>query len=309
MPLDAQSQVLIDEMNAFAADYPPYHTLSPETLRTIMKRPSSPKSEMFKVEDRPIPGPAGDITIRVYTPSEGGPFPLLVWYYGGGWVIGNLDVTDGSCRRLAEGAQCVVASIQYRLAPENKFPAGVEDCYAATAWLAKNAATINADATRLAVGGASAGGNLSAVVSLMARDRGGPPVALQIMVVPMTDRNFETKSYLDNAEGYWNTRAWMMYFWDHYLKDESDAKNPYAAPLQAKDLSGLPPALIMTAEYDPLRDDGAAYAERLKQAGVPTTYICYKGTTHGFFSGPSRIDKGKEAVAQAVQALRTAFAS
>ena len=306
MPLDAQSQAVLDELTAL--NLPPLHTLSPETLRGLIKIPIGPVPEMFKVEDRPIPGPGGDITIRVYTPSKGGPFPLLVWYHAGGWVVGDLDISEGSCRRLAEGAQCVVASVDYRLAPENKFPAAAEDCYVATAWLAKNAAAINADATRLAVGGNSAGGNLSAVVSLMARDRGGPPLVLQFMVDAVLDYNFDTRSFLDNAEGYWNTRNWTIYFWNHYLRDESDAKNPYAAPMQAKDLSGLPPALIMTAEYDPLRDDGAGYAERLKQAGIPTTYICYPETIHSFFTRSPRIDKGKEAVAQAVQALKTAFA-
>ena len=306
MPLDAQSQAILDEMNA--SNPLPMQTLSPEELRRAVKLPPVPGLDVFKVEDRPIPGPGGDITIRVYTPSEGGPFPVLVWFHGGGWVLGNLDIDDVTCRRLALGAQCIVASVEYRLAPENKFPSPAEDCYAATAWLAGNGATINADAARLAVGGASAGGNLSAAVSLMARDRGGPPLALQIMVAPITDRNFDTRSYLEKGEGYWVTRDAMVYFWDLYLRDEADAKNPYAAPMQAKDLNGLPPALIMTAEYDPLCDDGAGYAERLKQGGVPTTYIRYEGTTHSFFRGAGRIDRGKEAVAQAVQALRTAFA-
>ena len=162
MPVDAQTQAVLDELNV--PGHPPYHTVTPETLRSLVKLPSGPAPEMFKVEERPIPGPAGDITIRVYIPSEGGHFPLLVWYHGGGWVIGDLDMTDGSCRRLAVGAQCVVASVDYRLAPEHKFPAAAEDCYAATAWLAKNAASINADGSRVAVGGASAGGNLAAVV-------------------------------------------------------------------------------------------------------------------------------------------------
>ena len=306
MPLDAQSQAVLDEISS--VNLPPYHTLSPETLRSSLRRALDPGPEVAKVEDHRVLGPGGDVPIRVYTPFGAGPFPALVWIHGGGWVIGSLDTTDGSCRRLALGAQCVVASVDYRLAPENKFPAGAEDCYSATAWVAKNAATINVDGSRLAVGGASAGGNLAAVVPLMVRDRGGPPLRLQILVVPVTDRNFDTKSYLDKANGYWVTREWMMYFWDHYLKDESDAKNPYAAPMQAKDLSGLPPALIMTAEYDPLCDDGAGYAERLKQAGIPTTYICYSGTIHSFFGGSERIDKGKEAVAQAVQSLTAAFA-
>ena len=305
MPLDPQSQAVLDAMTS--GDLPPLHTLPPETLRN-MSRTRDTGPEVAKVEDSQIPGPGGDIPIRVYTPSGTGPFPVLVWFHGGGWVMGNLDSTDGTCRRLTLGAQCVVISVDYRLAPENKFPAAAEDGYAAIDWIAKNGATINADGSRLAVGGTSAGGNLCAVVSLMARDRGGPPLVLQIMIVPVTDHNFDTTSYMEKAEGYWVTRKWMMYFWDLYTRDEDDTKNPYAAPMQAKDLSGLPPALVMTAEYDPLCDDGARYAERMKQAGVPTTYICYPGTIHSFFARADTIDRGREAVVQAVQALKEAFA-
>ena len=306
MPLDVQSQAILDEMTA--VNVPPYHTLSPETLRSIQRRALDPGVEVAKVEDRHIPGPGGDIPVRVYTPPGVGPFPALVWFHGGGWVLGNLDISDGTCRRLAMGAQCVVVSVDYRLAPENKFPAAADDCYAATAWVAQNGATINVDGARLAVSGSSAGGNLTASVSLMARDRGGPPLALQIMVVPALDYNCNTRSCLEKAEGYSVTRNDVIYFWNHYLRDEADAKNPYAAPMQAEDLSGLPPTLIMTAEYDPLCDDGAGYAERLKQAGVPTTYTCYQGTIHIFFGAADKLDQGKRAMSQAVEALKSAFA-
>ena len=219
-------------------------------------------------------------------------------------MVGSLDISDGTSRHLCVGADCVVISVDYRLAPEAKFPGAAEDCYAATKWVVENASSINVDPHGIAVGGDSAGGNLAAVVSLMARERGGPPLAFQLMVYPVTDRDFRTDSYQRNAEGYLLTRESMVWYWDQYLGEASDAVNPYAAPMQAKDLKGLPPALVITAEFDPLRDEGEAYAKRLEAAGVRTSCTRYDGMIHGFFGMPDMIDKGEEAITQASAALR-----
>jgi acetyl esterase len=248
------------------------------------------------------------LPVRIYTPNGSGLFPVLVWFHGGGWVVGDLDTADATSRNLTVAANCVVVSVDYRLAPETKFPGPAEDCYAATQWVEQNAASINVDPGRIAVGGDSAGGNLAAAVSLMARDRGVSLPVFQLLVYPVTDRNFESKSYVSNAEGYQLTRDGMAWYWDHYLKNDADASNPYAAPLQAPELSGLPPALVITAEYDPLRDEGEAYAHRLEAAGVPTVYTRYDGMIHGFFGMAAAIDKGKQAVDQASSALQSAFA-
>ena len=259
--------------------------------------------EVFKVEDRRIPGPAGEIPVRIYTPSEDGPFPVLLEFHGGGWVFGGIESYDGNCRRLCRGADCVVVNVGYRLAPENKFPAAVDDAYAATKWVADNAASINVDPTRIAVGGDSAGANMSTVVALMARERGGPPLALQILVCPAVQRDFTPLTY-DREE---TPPMPVPWFWQQYLNDEADASNPYACPMHA-DLRGLPPALVITAEYDPVSDEGAAFAEKLKQAGVPTTFKHYEGMIHIFHQYPGFIDGAREAVEQEVDALKAAFA-
>ena len=230
-----------------------------------------------------------------------------MWFHGGGWVVGDLDTADPTARHLSVGAGCVVVSVDYRLAPETKFPGAADDCYAATQWAVQHAAQINGDPHRIAVGGDSAGGNLAAAVSLMARDRGGLALAFQLLVYPVTHCNYTTGSYQRYAEGYLLSRDGMRWYWDHYLHTPADASNPYAAPLVAQNLSGVPPALIITAECDPLCDEGAAYAQRLKEAGVPTTYSCYDGMIHGFFALPTMLDKGKQAVAEASAALQTAL--
>ncbi len=308
MPLEPQAQAVLDQMEAMGL--PPAHTVSPEDARTNLNaRPRTPGPEMAKVEDRSIPGPGPDIPVRIYTPEGSGPFPGLVWFHGGGWVVGNLDTADGNARHMAAGAGCVVVSVGYRLAPEDKFPAAADDSYAATRWTADNAASIGVDPERIAVGGDSAGGNLAAVVSLMTRDRGGPPLVFQLLVYPATERNFETESCRENANGYLLTTDSMKWFWDHYLGSEEDAANPYAAPMVADDLTGLPPALTVTAEFDPLRDEGEAYGRRLQAAGVPATNSRYDGMIHGFFSMSGVVDKGREAVLEASTALKAAFAS
>ena len=307
MPIDPQAQVVIDQWDALGQ--PPQNTLTPAQVRANAEvRPLAEGPEVAGIENRRIPGPEVEIPVRVYTPEGKAPFPTLMYFHGGGWVYGTLDMVDATCRHLCVGGQCVVVSVDYRLAPEAKFPAAADDCYAATEWVYKTASAVGVDPARIAVGGSSAGGNLAAAVCLMARDRGGPLLSFQLLVVPVIDRNFETPSYYQHSDGYLLTRDTMSWYWDHYLSAPSDASNPYAAPIQAKDLSGLPPALVITAEYDPLRDEGEAYARRLESAGVSTVCTRYDGMIHGFFGMYDALDRAKEAVSQASAALRNAFA-
>ena len=306
MPLDPQIMQVMEQVAALGL--PAAHTVSPAEARANAKlRPRAPGPEVAKVEDRNIPGPNGDVPVRIYTPEGDGPFPILAWYHGGGWVVGDLESADGSARNLCVGGQCVVVSVDYRLAPETKFPGPAEDCWAATTWAVDNASSFNGDPTRLAVGGDSAGGNLAAAMSLMAADRGGPEIAFQLLVYPVTDADLNSVSYGENGEGYSLTKATMQWYWDHYLSGGEDAANPYAAPHQANSLAGQPPALVITAEYDPLRDEGEAYAKRLQEAGVAATSTRYDGVIHGFFSMGAVVDKGQQAVDEASAALRKAF--
>lgn len=240
------------------------------------------------VEDRTIPGSAGSIPVRIYSPTGAGPFAAIVFFHGGGFVLGDLDQYNPTCVGLVLATGCKVISVDYRRAPEHKFPAAPEDCYAATQWVANNAAQLHIDPQRISVAGDSAGGNLAAAVTLMARDRNGPALHKQILVYPVTEYFSEGQatphsSYVENAEGYMLTAQAMDHFWHLYLASVGDATNPYASPLRAKDLSGLPPALILTAEYDPLREEGERYAERLREAGVPVTLQRFDGMIHGFW--------------------------
>jgi acetyl esterase len=236
----------------------------------------------------------------VYTPFGEPPFPVFVYLHGGGWVLGGLDDTDAVCRAIANAACCLVVSVDYRLAPEHKFPAPAEDAYHATKWIAQNSASLGGNGDPVAVGGMSAGGNLAATVALIARDRGGPPLRCQVLNVPVTDFSFDTPSYRENGKDFLPTRNEMRWFWGHYLATPADGADPYASPLRAPDLCGLPPALVQTAEYDPLRDEGRAYADRLRAAGVPVRYKCYEGMLHMF--------QGPEALHDMVSYLRQAFA-
>lgn len=307
MPLDPQAKALLDQFAAIGGQS--LSSMSVPDARRAMEVLAAMRGEPAPIGsavDRRIPGPAGDIPVRVYTPNATAPLPLLVYFHGGGWVLGGLDTHDGVCRELANGAGCIVVSVDYRLAPEHKFPAAAEDCYAATRWVAANAAELGGDAQRVAVGGDSAGGNLTAVVALMARDRGGPPIIFQLLIYPATMAAFDTESYRDNADGYLLTTADMRWFWNHYLDRSNDAANPYASPLMAK-LTGLPPALVITAEFDPLRDEGEQYAHRLEEAGVAARLTRYDGMIHGFFGMGHLMDKAKAAVQQACANLRMVF--
>ena len=307
MPLDPQAQAVIDTVNSLGL--PAVWEVSPEQARiNAAARPRPAGPEVARVEDRSIPGPDGDVPVRIYTPEGDGPFPILAWYHGGGWVIGDLESADGTARHLCKGSGSVVVSVDYRLAPETKFPGPAEDCYAASVWAVNNAASLNADASRLAVGGDSAGGNLAAAISLMAADRGGPAIAHQLLVYPVTERNYDTPSYSQNAEGFLLARDAMIWYWDAYLADSADADNPYAAPMKAASLAGQPSSLVITAEFDPLRDEGEAYGRRLKEAGVPTTISRYDGMIHGFFGMVGIMDKSGQVMEEATAALRAAFA-
>jgi acetyl esterase len=308
MPLDPQAQQVLEQIAALGL--PPNHLVSPSQARINMKsRPRVAGPEVARVEDRLIPGPGVDIPVRIYTPPGAGPFPILVWFHGGGWVVGDLETADPTARHLTVGAKCVVISVDYRLAPETKFPGAADDCYAATVWAAQQATRLNGDPSKIVVGGDSAGGNLAAAVALMARDRGGLSLTFQLLVYPVTARDFDMSSYRQKAEGFGLTLDAMRWYWDHYLQHPEDASNPYAAPLVAENLRGLPPALVITAEYDPLCDEGQAFAKRLQAAGVPTTYSQYDGMIHGFFGMTAVLDKGKQAVAEACAALQHAFAT
>jgi acetyl esterase len=309
MPLDQQTKALIDAMQSagmvleFEKMTPPQARQAMEQMAAATRGPGEP---VAKVEDRTVPTPDGHVPIRIYTPDGPAPYPVMLFYHGGGWVIGNIESHDALCRKLTNAIGCVTVSVDYRLAPEAKFPAAAEDCYAATKWVSENAAVFGCDPKRLIVCGDSAGGNLAAAVPLMAKDRGGPPIAFQVLIYPCTDGSLDTGSMRDLAEGYFLTRGAMVWFWNQYVRDHNDRSNPYAAPIHAPELRGLPPALVITAEYDPLREEGEAYAAKLKAAGVPVTRTRYAGTIHGFVSMADNLDKGKEAIEQVVSAVKKA---
>jgi acetyl esterase len=304
MALDPQMKALLDQMAA--ANLQPFHKLTPQEARAARRAPQGELEPVAHVEDRTIPGPGGEIPVRIYVPKGNGPFGVLVYFHGGGWVVGNIEMTDQPCRMLTNAGRCVTISVDYRLAPEHKFPAGPEDCYAATKWAADNAAALNCDAARIAVGGTSAGATLAAAVALMARDRGGPRVAYQLLVYPATTSALDTPSHREFAKDsyYILSRADMEWFWGHYLGSEADRTNLYACPAYAKTLRGVAPAFVITAEYDPLRDEGEAYAARLREEGVQVVLRRYAGVTHGFFGMPAQLDKAKAAIAEAGSALR-----
>jgi acetyl esterase len=308
MPLDPQARQVLDQMAALGL--PPNHMVSPQQARENMRnRPRVDGPEVAKVEDRSVSWRDAEVPVRIYTPAGTGPFPILIWCHGGGMVVGDLETADATARHLTVETGCVTVSVDYRLAPETKFPGACDDCYAAAVWASDNAASIQGDASRMAVGGDSAGGNLAAVVAQMARDRANPDLAFQLLVYPMTSLDFETPSYVDNADGYLLTRDSMKWYWDQYLGASDDPNHPYAVPSRAGSFKNLPPALVITAEFDPLRDEGEAYAKNLEAAGVPTTHSRYDGMIHGFFGMSGAVDKAGQAVSEAAAAMKKTFAS
>jgi len=305
MALAPDARQLLDQLEKL---HPPITSLSVEEVRrlreVIYPKLWGEKEAIANVEDRFIPGAAGEIQARVYQPAINAPLPLLVYFHGGGWVTCSVDAYDGLCRAIANRAECVVVSVNYRLAPEHKFPSAVKDAYAATVWVARNAQALGGDPGRIAIGGDSCGGNLTAAVALMAREQKYPSLSFQLLLYPCVDYEFERPSCLENAKGYYLTLDAMHWFWKHYLTSETDAANPYASPLRAENLSDLPPALIITAEFDPLRDQGEAYAKRLQEANVPVIYKCYDGMIHCFLSFPKQIERAKEGLQEVVEAIR-----
>lgn len=307
MPLDPQTQTLLERLKAI--DFKLTRDLTPVQARKrqrALQQFTAPREvePVAQVENRSIPGPVGELPLRIYRPWGSGPFPMLLYFHSGGGVIGDLDSEDGLCRRLTNLVKCLVISVDYHLAPEYKFPTGQEECYAATRWVAEHAAGLNGLATGLAVGGLSAGASLAASVAHMARDRGGPALVFQLLLAPLTDfRLRETASFIQYARDYLLTREDIFWYADHCLESEADRLNPLASPYLAPTFAGLPPALIVTAEYDPLRDDGEEYGERLKEAGVPVTISRRAGAIHCFIV-PSQLD---QVLAESALALCAAF--
>lgn len=302
MPLHPQVKAVIAKRDASVPPPSPDASLA-ELRERFMDTWRESGPEVASLQDRTIPGPGGPLPIRIYRSSTSEVLPVLMSFHGGGFVFGGVDAYDGNARRLAAGADCCVVTVEYRLAPEHRFPAAPEDCYAATRWVADNAIELGIDPDRIAVGGDSAGANLSTVVAMMARDRGGPPLVLQILMVPTVHPTWDEMMH-DPEETPPSGREW---WWGQYLNDPTDAANAYAAPLSADDLSGLPPALVVTAEYDDLLGEGHAYAAYLEAAGVPTEYRMYEGMWHIFHMYPSSIDLGREAVDAEIAAMRKAF--
>ncbi|WP_408842837.1 alpha/beta hydrolase [Acidibrevibacterium fodinaquatile] len=293
---------------------PPYETLAPAEARQFSRNaravlaPEPP--EMGAVRDIKI-GEGGAIPARLYRPLGSAPnatLPALIYFHGGGWVIGDLDTHDVVCRQIANGSGGAVVSVDYRLAPEHKFPAAVEDAIAATAWIAAHGATLGIDTARLAVGGDSAGGNLAAVVALDARDRDGPKLIQQTLIYPATESTMSHPSHERFAEGLLLTRPTMKWFLGHYLRGAEDLADWRVSPLRATSLADLPPALVLTAGYDPLCDEGEDYAARLAAAGVPVTRVRVEGMIHGFLTMGKLIPAANEAVAMIAAALKIAFA-
>ena len=310
MPVHPEAQQLLD---ALAQEgLPPFEELTVPAARAAAQgflQLQGDAVDVASVVNRSLPGPAGEIPIRVYTPRgvEAGALPAVVYFHGGGWVIGDLEVVDKPCRQLAASSGAVVVSVDYRLAPEHRYPAAFDDCYAATAWVAEHADEVGVDPARVAVAGDSAGGNLAAAVAIAARDRSGPALAAQLLIYPVTDFKFDTASYRDNAEGYLLNKASIQWFWAHYLGAQDLTKDPYACPARADNLVGLPPAYVATCEYDPLRDEGEAYARRLEEAGVPVTARRFDGMLHGFLWSLAVIPSGQPILDDLADVLRRAW--
>jgi len=305
--LDLQADALLKQAAEQGA--PDIADLPPEQCREFFKDfivSVDAKPADIQIDNQTIPGPASNLDIRIYTPNQGSnKKPVLIYYHGGGWVIGGLDAYEGVCSSLATKSGCIVVAVDYRLAPEHVFPAAVDDCYATLEWVAANAASFGADASRLAVGGDSAGGCLATAIAIMARDNNGPKIAYQALIYPAVGLDPDRfGSYKENAEGYFLTQRSMDYFLEHYRPDITDAR---AAPINADNLAGLPPALVIVAGYDPLRDEGKAYANRLMQAGVSCVLTEYSGMIHGFFSMSGALDAGKQAVNQVAGAVQDAL--
>ncbi|MFI6430206.1 alpha/beta hydrolase [Rhodococcus oryzae] len=284
MSVDAEVAAILDALNA---GFPKVETMTGAQARAAIRArlvlPDQPE-QVAEVAERVLPGPGSDLPVRIYRPAvtSGEEVPIVVFAHGGGFVFCDLDTHDGICRAMANGVGAVVVSVDYRLAPETRWPAAAEDVYAVVAWVAEHAAELGGDAGRIVVAGDSAGGNLAAVTALIARERGGPALAAQLLLYPVIAADFETDSYREFATGFFNTRAAMQWYWDQYVAVE-DRDHPHASPLRA-DLAGLPPAVVVTAGCDPLCSEGDAYADALAAEGVPVNHRRYDGAIHGFMT-------------------------
>ncbi|MFE7513656.1 alpha/beta hydrolase [Streptomyces sp. NPDC057540] len=311
MPFDPEFQALYDQRAAQGGR--PLYTMTLEEARAAdlaaVQAGAGEPEPVAEVLDTTIPGPGGPLPVRVYRPSAAqGPLPVLVYFFGGGWTLGSIETGDAICRSLANAAGCLTIAVGYRLAPEHKFPAAVDDCHAGVRWIAEHVGRFGGDATRIAVAGDSAGGNLAAAVTLRNRDAGGPALVAQLLVYPNTDYLADTDSRRENTDPLLFNDKSVHWYWDNYLGTAEDGADPLASPLRAADHSGLPPALVITAEYDPLRDEGEQYATRLRESGVPVESVRYHGVAHGFFAMAGTLDAGRRAVAHAAAHLRTVFA-
>lgn len=321
MPVDSKMRELLD---AYVGLGPwPLERLPPSCARdlpTLAEAQRVVVSQHLRLRARfPLPEPVGQIThrlvsgagsdllARIYIPDTAGPLPVLLYLHDGGWVIGGLESDDGSARALANAARCVVVSLAYRKAPEHKFPAAPEDCLAAFQWIRKHAPSFDGDPTRVAVAGEGSGGNLAAALCLMARDRDLPLPVHQLLISPITQHAFDTRSYREHGAAKPLGQEMMFWFWAHYLERSEDGDSPYASPLRARDLAGLPPATVILAEVDPLRSEGEAYADRLRAANVPTRVFLFDGVTHGFFGMTVLLEQARQAVSVAAEELRASF--
>ena len=308
MPLHPSVEPVLELLNAQIRDLPRTEVGDIAMMReSSLLPPSSAPTPVGQVENRRVPGPAGEIPVRIYRP-QGVARGLTVFFHGGGFVMCDLETHDELCRALCRDSGSVVVAVDYRLAPESKYPAAADDCFAALAWCGAHAAELGVAGARIAVAGDSAGGNLAAVTALRARDLGGPALCHQALIYPATSCEFDTASYRDNAEGYFLTAEAMRWFWGHYLGDMSRALEPYACPKHAASLQGLPPATIITAEYDPLRDEAEDYGRALQAAGVAVLSRRYDGMIHGFVSMAEIFEDGRAAQLLVAQRLRAVFA-
>jgi acetyl esterase len=306
VPLAPQLQAMRDQRER--EHVPPLYAMSLAAARAAdlasIRASGGQPEPVHEVVNLTVPGPAGELPLRLYRPAGDRPLPALVYFFGGGWVLGTIDTADGVGRSLANAAGALVVVPGYRLAPEHPFPAAIEDCYSAVCWVAEHADEIGADPDRLAVGGDSAGGNLAAAVTLRAR-AGGPALAGQLLVYPNTDQLADDESMRAADDPFLFNQRSVSWYRQHYLTTSGDAASPLASPLRAESLAGLPPALVITAEYDPLRDQGEAYARRLADEGVPVELTRYTGMAHGFFTMIGTVDASRTAIGQAAACLRT----
>lgn len=310
MPIDPQVQAVLDQLNA--AGSPPFTEMTVAEARaasmTAFADLVGAPEAISSVVNRFIPGPTSDLPVRIYVPEQQSrPSGALVYFHGSGWVVQNIDVSDAPARAVANRTGCTVIAVNYQKAPEHKFPVPFDDAYAAVTWVAEHADELSIDPQRIGVMGDSAGGNLAAAVCLKAQARGTPAIACQVLIYPATDFGWDKPSAIKNAEGLVLERSTMQWFWSHYLASDSEADNPFVSPLRAPSLAGLPPAFIVTAEFDPLCDDGELYGERLRQAGVPVKVHRYEGVTHGFFWMSGVVDQSRQLIDEIGAEVRAIF--